>query len=53
MVEKLFEEWQVYEKILVNDYMDHRALFTRLQEEILSRFTHPISLLDLSSIAAH
>jgi len=47
VAEKLFEEWQVYEKIVSRDYMDHRALFARLQEEILSRFEHPVSLLDL------
>lgn len=47
MGEKFFEEWRVYEKILVNDYMDHQALFARLQEEILRRFSQPISLLDL------
>lgn len=47
MVETLFEEWQVYEKLLIHDYMDHRAFFSRLQEEILSRFSHPIALLDL------
>jgi ubiquinone/menaquinone biosynthesis C-methylase UbiE len=45
--DQLFEEWQVYEKLLIHDYMDHRAFFNRLQAEILSRFTRPVTLLDL------
>lgn len=47
MGDQLFEEWQVYEKLLIHDYMDHRAFFNRLQAEILSRFTRPVTLLDL------
>jgi SAM-dependent methyltransferase len=43
----LFEEWQVYEKLLIHDYMDHRAFFARLQAEILDRFQRPIAILDL------
>jgi len=45
--DQLFEEWQIYEKLLIHDYMDHRAFFNRLQAEILSRFTRPVSILDL------
>jgi SAM-dependent methyltransferase len=43
----LFEEWQVYEKLLIHDYMDHRAFFARLQTEILDRFQRPVAILDL------
>jgi ubiquinone/menaquinone biosynthesis C-methylase UbiE len=47
MGDELFEEWQVYEKLLIHDYMDHHAFFARLQAEILARFERPIALLDL------
>lgn len=47
MGDPLFEEWQVYEKLLINDYMDHRAFFNRLQTAILSRFERPVTILDL------
>lgn len=47
MSDQLFEEWQIYEKLLVHDYMDHRAFFNRLQAEILARFEHPVAILDL------
>jgi SAM-dependent methyltransferase len=43
----LFEEWQVYEKLVIHDYMDHRAFFNRLQTEILERFGRPVAILDL------
>jgi len=45
--DQLFEEWQVYEKLVVHDYMDHRAFFNRLQTEIVERFEHPVAILDL------
>ena len=47
MGDQLFEEWQVYEKLLIHDYMDHRAFFTRLQTEIARRFEYPVAILDL------
>ncbi|MGA9575632.1 MAG: class I SAM-dependent methyltransferase, partial [Lysobacterales bacterium] len=47
MGDQLFEEWQIYEKLVVNDYMDHRAFFNRLQAEILARFKRPVAILDL------
>ena len=47
MSDQLFEEWQVYEKLLIHDYMDHRAFFERLQAEILSRFECTVTILDL------
>jgi len=47
MGDQLFEEWQVYEKLLIHDYMDHRSFFTRLQAEIVRRFEHPVAILDL------
>lgn len=47
MADQLFEEWQIYEKLLIHDYMDHRAFFTRLQAEVLSRFQRPVAILDL------
>jgi SAM-dependent methyltransferase len=45
--DRLFEEWQVYEKLVTHDYMDHRAFFKRLQAEIVGRFDHPVTILDL------
>lgn len=45
--DRLFEEWRVYEKLLIHDYMDHRAFFERLQQEIARRFDRPVALLDL------
>jgi len=45
--DQLFQEWQVYEKLLIHDYMDHRAFFARLQKEIQRRFQRPIAILDL------
>jgi len=45
--DQLFEEWQIYEKLLIHDYMDHRAFFNRLQSEILARFERPVTILDL------
>jgi SAM-dependent methyltransferase len=47
VADQLFQEWQVYEKLLIHDYMDHRAFFARLQDEILARFSRPVRLLDL------
>ena len=47
MCDQLFEEWQVYEKLVTHDYMDHRAFFNRLQTEIVERFERPVAILDL------
>jgi ubiquinone/menaquinone biosynthesis C-methylase UbiE len=47
VADQLFEEWQIYEKLLIHDYMDHRAFFNRLQAEILARFKRPVAILDL------
>ncbi len=47
MGEKLFEEWRVYEKLLIHDYMDHQKFFGRMREEILRKFQRPIRILDL------
>ena len=47
MGDQLFEEWRVYEKLLIHDYMDHRAFFARLQAEMRSRFGRPVAILDL------
>jgi SAM-dependent methyltransferase len=47
MGDRLFEEWQIYEKLLIHDYMDHRGFFSRLGKEILSRFGRPVAILDL------
>ena len=45
--DRFFEEWRVYEKLVIHDYMDHRAFFTRLQGEIQARFHDPVAILDL------
>jgi SAM-dependent methyltransferase len=47
MADALFEEWRVYEKLLIYDYMDHRACFDRLAREITNRFDRPVTMLDL------
>ena len=47
MGDQLFEEWQVYEKLVIHDYMDHSAFFNRLQTEIVERFERPVTILDL------
>ena len=47
MGDRLFEEWQVYEKLLIHNYMDHHAFFNRLQAEIMERFERPVAILDL------
>lgn len=47
MGDQLFQEWQVYEKLLIHDYMDHRAFFARLQAEVVRRFQRPVAILDL------
>jgi len=47
MADALFQEWQVYEKLLIHDYMDHRAFFDRLAREITARFDRPVAILDL------
>lgn len=47
MSDRLFEEWRVYEKLLIHDYMDHRAFFSRLRDEIVGRFDRPVAILDL------
>lgn len=47
MADALFEEWRVYEKLLIHDYMDHRACFDRLAREITNRFDRPVTILDL------
>lgn len=47
MTDKLFEEWIAYQKLLENDYMDHRAFFGRLLQYIQVRFDRPLAVLDL------
>ena len=47
MGDQLFQEWKVYEKLLIHDYMDHRAFFDRLQAELEKRFQYPLAILDL------
>lgn len=47
MGEKIFEEWRVYEKLLIHDYMDHKAFFGQLQQQVQQQYQRPISVLDL------
>lgn len=47
MADRLFDEWRVYEKLLIHDYMDHRAFFGRLGTAIASRFDREVAILDL------
>ncbi len=47
MADALFQEWRVYEKLLIHDYMDHLAFFDRLAREITARFDRPVAILDL------
>jgi len=45
--EKIFEEWRVYAKLLIHDYMDHTVFFGRLQQALSQKFNRPIRVLDL------
>jgi ubiquinone/menaquinone biosynthesis C-methylase UbiE len=47
MSDPLFDEWRAYEKLLDNDYMYHRSLFSRLKNEIQEGFSEPVAILDL------
>ncbi len=47
MGEKIFEEWRVYEKLLIHDYMDHKLFFGQLQHKVEQQYQRPISILDL------
>ncbi len=43
----LFDEWQAYSKVVENDYMGHARFFRRIEEEIATRFSRPVEILDL------
>jgi hypothetical protein len=49
--DQLFEEWRVYEKLLIHDYMYHRAFFARLLAA-LDGITGPFDLV-LASFSLH
>ena len=45
---ELFEkQWQLYQKVLKNNYMGHRELYDVLQGFLADRFQNPFSFLDL------
>jgi ubiquinone/menaquinone biosynthesis C-methylase UbiE len=43
----LFDEWQTYEKVVANDYMQHRDFFIALKSEISTRLQEPLTIADL------
>jgi ubiquinone/menaquinone biosynthesis C-methylase UbiE len=54
---EFFDVWDIYRKVVVNDYMSHRALADDIRRVLTSRFSgRPFSLLDLgcgdASVAA-
>lgn len=40
-------QWQIYQKVLENDYMGHRAIYSILQQFWVKQFSRPFSLLEL------
>jgi ubiquinone/menaquinone biosynthesis C-methylase UbiE len=40
-------QWQIYQKVLENDYMGHRAIYSILQQFWVKHFSRPFSLLEL------
>ncbi|BAY62475.1 type 12 methyltransferase [Calothrix brevissima NIES-22] len=41
------KQWQIYQKVLNNNYMGHREIYHVLQEFIINYFQNPFKLLDL------
>lgn len=41
------ENWQIYQKILQNNYMEHREIYSVLHEFLVHRVQKPFQLLDL------
>lgn len=41
------DNWQTYQKILQNNYMEHREIYSVLRKFIVHRFQKPFQLLDL------
>jgi ubiquinone/menaquinone biosynthesis C-methylase UbiE len=41
------ENWVLYQKIINNDYLGHRALFAAARDLLLERFARPYTFLDL------
>jgi SAM-dependent methyltransferase len=46
-VEAVFKEWQLYSKVVSNNYLYHRQVYARLRDFFLSRMSRPFALLDL------
>jgi hypothetical protein len=44
---RLFREWDPYEKVVRNDYMHHRDFFAALTCEVENRLDSPLWLVDL------
>ncbi|MDM9583055.1 MULTISPECIES: class I SAM-dependent methyltransferase [unclassified Nostoc] len=41
------EQWKLYQKILDNNYMGHREIYSTLRELLLGHFQQPFKMLDL------
>jgi cyclopropane fatty-acyl-phospholipid synthase-like methyltransferase len=41
------QQWQIYQKVVANNYMNHREIYQVFYDFINQNFTYPFSLLDL------
>jgi len=46
-VEAHFQQWQSYAKLVENNYLHHREVYSRLHQFLLGRLSRPFLLLDL------
>jgi cyclopropane fatty-acyl-phospholipid synthase-like methyltransferase len=46
-VEAYFQEWQRYSKVVKNNYVYHRQVYSRLHNFLVQRLANPFALLDL------
>jgi ubiquinone/menaquinone biosynthesis C-methylase UbiE len=44
---KIFDDWSTYEKVVAGDYMHHCDFFAVLMDEIESRLTRPLAIIDI------
>lgn len=42
-----FKEWQLYSKVLAQNYLYHREVYAQLHEFLVTRLNRPFTLLDL------
>lgn len=46
-IEQFFDGWEVYQKLLVHNYMYHREITAAVRQFLAATFTRPFTLLDL------